>query len=181
MANAAVFTCAGPHRSSYSRKCRTAGACCVPASPWPNSKASPSINPIPKPRSTCNAPSVNCWLASPSSAVEPAEHRALWKCRAVDSRGKPPSLRMGARAGFPPLSTALGKRSAFPTFPQRLLRFLFSLKTQTERTPFRPSPQLRPSGSSFDENMLRSKPVGAFHMGPIRSNVVKMANKTQHS
>jgi hypothetical protein len=63
---------------------------------------------------------------------------------------KPSSLSL---CGFPPLPTALGKRCAFPTFPQRLLRF-FSLSIQNRKDPSRPIPHLPLSGSSFDENML---------------------------
>ena len=105
------------------------------------------------------------------SAVEMTGGGQRWKTAIADA--------MGARAGFPPLPTALGKRSAFPTFPQRRRRLFFSLKPKHERIPCRPA--YLSSGSSFNENMLRSKPVGAFHMGPIGSNVVKMAKKTQHS
>ena len=44
----------------------------------------------------------------------------------MDTRGKPASaFALGAaRPGFPPLPTALGKRVAFPTFPQRRRLFL---------------------------------------------------------
>src|ERR1019366_7246672 len=44
-----------------------------------------------------------------------------WKCRAMESGGKP-------KSGFPPLSTALGNRSAIPTFPSRTLLLLFLSK-----------------------------------------------------
>jgi hypothetical protein len=61
---------------------------------------------------------------------------------------------LGASLGFPERPTALGKRYAFPTFPQRRRSFIFLTK-QHRKDPKPSNPHHRPSGSSFDENMLR--------------------------
>lgn len=88
-------------------------------------------------------------------AGDAADRGAPWKCRSVDSGGKPPSLARGAlRTGFPPLPTALGKRSRvfyIPTAPPALL---FSSSKPTKGPPAPIPPYCPRSGSSFDEKML---------------------------
>ena len=95
---------------------------------------------IPRLPTQANRGAQNCLTPQIRSSPAP------WKCRAVELRGKP-------KPGFPPLSTALGNRSAIPTFPPRKRLFLFSSKTK-ERSSAPPGLAFRPSGPFFDWNML---------------------------
>jgi hypothetical protein len=61
---------------------------------------------------------------------------------------------LGASLGFPQWPTTLGKRCAFPTFPQRRRFFFFSSQKQHRKDPKPINPHHGPSGSFFDEKML---------------------------
>lgn len=72
----------------------------------------------------------------------------LWKCRAVENEENQNQVSLRFP---PPLEIAT---TAIPTFPQPRRRFLYP-KLKTERSPA----SYRPSGSSFDEKMLRPRIV----------------------